>query len=145
MAEQPFNISSSPPSTKSFHPGWLAAAGVWTIAIGVLSLFPSDRLPPIPPFPGADKLFHAAFYLVLGFCWVSSRRAPTPRSIRTFVILIAGYGLLLEIGQRYVPGRSYDLLDAVANAGGAILGAVIPYFRSQRLSIPGKSRLDPPG
>lgn len=142
MAEQPFNISSSPPSTKSFRPGWLAAAGVWTIAIGVLSLLPSHRL---PLFPGADKLFHAAFYLVLGFCWVSSRIAPTPRSIRTFVILIAGYGLLLEIGQRYVPGRSYDLLDAVANAGGAILGAVIPYFRSQRLSIPGKSRPDPPG
>jgi VanZ family protein len=95
----------------------------WAVLIGILSLLPGDALPPLPPFPGADKLAHAGFYLLLGFLLAWSLHSPSHLALIVLALLIGLYGYSLELGQLYVPGRNYDLLDALANFAGGTLGA----------------------
>lgn len=90
--------------------------------IGIVSLLPGPDLPPLPPYPGADKVAHVAFYLPLGFLLARSLRSPGNLTLVILALLIGLYGYSLEVGQLYVPGRSYDLLDALANLAGGALG-----------------------
>lgn len=108
----------------------------WAGLIGILSLLPGDALPPLPPFSGADKLAHAGLYLALGFLLAWSLRSPSSLALIGIVLLIGLYGYGLELGQLYVPGRSYDLLDALANVAGAGLGAGAGEIRSHRRTPP---------
>jgi VanZ family protein len=44
------------------------------------------------------------------------------------VILVVLYGLLDEFHQYFVPGRTVDIYDALADAAGALLGAWSMYI-----------------
>lgn len=70
-----------------------------------------------PPFPYADKLVHLAMYLALGAWFACLGFAASP-----LLFALAAYGIALEIGQEFVPGRGFDVFDIVANVTGAILG-----------------------
>ena len=91
------------------------------VGITVLSLAPGVQT----GAEGADKFWHLAAYLVLSFLLVLSVRRPPTRIARivTLVIVAAGYGLIMEIIQRYV-GRQFDLGDLAANAAGAVIGTI---------------------
>lgn len=109
----------------------------WAVLIGILSLLPGPDLPPLPPYPGADKLAHVAFYLVLGFLLAWSLHSPSHLGLLAITLLTGLYGYSLEIGQLYVPGRSYDLLDALANLSGGGLGVgAAEFFLHRRLAQP---------
>ena len=77
------------------------------------------------PGEGSDKIEHALAYGVLTWWWsqiVVSRRGRA-------VLLVAGVtlGVALEITQSFIPYRSAEVLDAVADAAGALIGwAVAP-------------------
>ena len=114
------NTSNNP--ALRFNRGRLLAALAWAVLIAILSLLPGPDLPPLPPYPGADKVAHAAMYLVLGFLLAWSLHSPSHLALMVIVLLIGLYGYSLEVGQLYVPGRSYDLLDVLANLAGGGLG-----------------------
>jgi VanZ family protein len=84
------------------------------------SLMPAIRLGTVH---GSDKLWHLAGYLLLAlpipFLWDSRR------SIVPIGFLLALYGVALEFGQAYVPGRSFELADMAANTAGVALGLVL--------------------
>ena len=44
------------------------------------------------------------------------------------VVLVTLYGLLDEFHQHYVPGRTVELYDALADAAGGLLGAWSMYY-----------------
>ena len=71
-----------------------------------------------PPFLGADKVFHFLLYAVLGgLLQLTLQR-------RNLVLLIGSiYGVLDEIHQFYVPGRSCDPFDMLADALGVVVGS----------------------
>ncbi|MGH7717559.1 MAG: VanZ family protein [Gemmatimonadaceae bacterium] len=80
--------------------------------------------------PGLDKLIHATLYGILG--WLCARAvtrsapAPAPPSPRTWWLAVfAGIlilGALDEWHQRFVPGRSTELYDWIADGTGALVG-----------------------
>ena len=74
----------------------------------------------VPPFPGADKVVHCLLYLGLG---TLLQVAFKKRAIVLF--LGVTYGVLDEIHQLYVPGRSCDPWDMVADGVGILLGLLI--------------------
>lgn len=79
-------------------------------------------------FPFRDKLVHTLEYGVLGFLVARAAAITWPtRSlvrIAAFAILIATtFGVSDEVHQSFVPGRSAELLDAVADFVGATLGS----------------------
>ena len=83
--------------------------------VAVLSLTPSAALPPTPI---GDKVEHAIAYAVLGLLGAAS----TERGATRVILGLAVFGVAIELLQAFAPGRSPELLDAVADIVGAGLG-----------------------
>jgi VanZ family protein len=102
---------------------------VWALLIFGLSSIPGAAFPTSKIF-SYDKLAHAGVYAVLGaFCFL----ALPPRNDgkkNGVLILAAGllttlYGCTDELHQLFVPGRSADLRDVLADAVGGFTGALV--------------------
>jgi VanZ family protein len=91
-----------------------------------------SRLPHVEtPIIAADKLAHMSVFFV--FCWFS-RRALFFQTASTLFkrwsllgafLLSCVYGYFDEVHQLYVPGRSYDYFDMLADATGALCFVVL--------------------
>jgi VanZ family protein len=85
---------------------------------------------PQPPGPLTDKHEHFFFYGVLG---VLALRALTNAQWRRVsaatalgaIVFSSLYGVVNEFHQRFVPGRSYEVLDMIANAVGASVAVAL--------------------
>jgi VanZ family protein len=92
-----------------------------------------SRLPvpfEIPDVSHFDKLLHFGAYGVMGILFYRTYLAGWPQALKrtliwASVISTALYGLSDEIHQYFVPERSADLLDWLADAVGGAVGAVI--------------------
>ena len=115
---------------------WWAGTACWA---GLIFFLSSRQSFPAPsPFPGFDKLVHMALFgtlcLLLFRALASSRRrTPFHATALLSVLLAFFYGITDEMHQAFVPGRSCDAFDALADLAGAILTAAIlfrlPSFR----------------
>ena len=115
---------------------FLALAISWAGVIFYLSSQPSIDMPSF--FPGQDKLFHMVEFGVLGFFLMGGMKT-TSSGYRTgqiwfVVVLVMLYGLLDEFHQYFVPGRTMDIYDALADAAGGLLGARSMYHLARILA-----------
>ena len=93
-------------------------------------------------FSGQDKLLHAGAYAVLGLLLLAAQ----PRQAQGYSwqqvgisTLIAGlYGLSDEIHQYFVPGRSSEVLDWVADTVGALIAASLLAWLSRQRKPAGR-------
>ena len=111
-----------------------AVATAWAPAIAYMaliwmlsSLTLNVRLSELPL---GDKGVHLVEYGVLGFlvAHASMRTWPHRGLARTFALAVfvtVLWGLLDEIHQAFVPGRSSEALDLVADGAGAVGGASV--------------------
>jgi VanZ family protein len=79
-----------------------------------------------PTFPGADKVAHFGFYGVMGFLFVLWRRETGSGAAAAVVwaaIFAALLGAVDEVHQQWIPGRSMDFLDWVADFAGGTAGS----------------------
>ena len=95
------------------------------------------RVPVVRHFPMRDKGVHFIEYAVLGWlCAVAAARTwPTRAWWRTalFALFVAVlWGLSDEIHQAFVPGRSAERADLVADAIGAAFGVALARLVSNR-------------
>ncbi len=97
---------------------------VWALVIYVASSIPSRSIPRLPV--GSDKIIHATIFLVL--CWLAHRalrfqQNPLLAKLSLFfaIALTIVYGVTDEYHQLFVPGRSADLRDLLADAGGGLI------------------------
>lgn len=100
-----------------------APSVIWGAVILVLTSLPGSALPHGPDIPGADKVVHGALYGMLGFL---AGRALTGERVAVWVrtaVVIAGLAAADEWHQQWIPGRSADAFDWVADVAGATLGA----------------------
>ncbi|HEU4885956.1 MAG TPA: VanZ family protein [Longimicrobium sp.] len=102
----------------------------WLLAVAwaafIFSLSAQSNVPG-PEVPGIDKVEHFGAYAVLG--WLLVRAAD--RSALPLVVglaLAVLYGASDEIHQMFVPGRSPDVMDWVADAAG-VIAATFVYTR----------------
>ncbi len=111
------------------HKLFLLAAVGWAALIYLLSDQPG--LDVIPLFPGQDKVFHAVVFGVLGFLVLGTLHPETNGYSITQVLIAVGltafYGMLDEFHQSFVPGRTADTWDVVADVAGAMLGVYVLY------------------
>ena len=83
-----------------------------------------------PPVPGgSDKPLHWLAYTGLAVVVVRAlaRGIPRPFGLRiaiTAVLITIGYGITDEVHQLFVPGRSGDVYDLMADAAGALVGTI---------------------
>jgi VanZ family protein len=114
------------PVTARLRP-WIPALA-WSALLFGLSTIPGSAIPEVPT-PNVDKLVHGALYLVLGLCCArglgaSARLAPVPL-VMAATAMATAFGVTDELHQLLTPRRSADWLDVVADAIGALLGALV--------------------
>ena len=79
---------------------------------------------PAPAAPGTDKLAHLAMYAVLGVLALRAawQSAPSPRTVVLTLAAIAIFAAVDEWHQRFIPSRSADAVDWLADVAGATIG-----------------------
>jgi len=106
---------------------WLLLALAWMAMLFYLSHQP--RLPGPSLFSGQDKLIHALVYGVLGIMLLASQSLRPGgyrwRQIGISVLIASLYGASDEWHQSFVPGRSPELADWVADTVGALLAVLV--------------------
>ncbi len=110
---------------------WLA--GVF--AMIVVSLIPGAGLSELDTGFGMDKAARILTFLLLSF--YPAAFFPSIRLGLIFSTFLAPLGFLLEVFQKYVPGRNFSPGDMIANNTGAIIGIFLAltirfFFRTGR-------------
>ena len=93
---------------------------VWALVIFLLSHQPSGAFPSVP-LPGLDKIAHAVAYGVLALLLAFGAGFPVRAPSWSWVVAVAAYGVSDEWHQTFVPGRSWETWDLLADAGGSLL------------------------
>ena len=106
---------------------WLVPALACMAAIFWASSIPGRDL--VLPFELKDKVLHAVAFGVLAGAWCAGLRWgfgwSVARSALWAVGISALYGVSDELHQAFVPGRSCEALDAVADCVGAALAGLL--------------------
>ncbi len=86
-----------------------------------------------------DKAIHALEYAILGYLCAQAAlrswpdRAPLRATLVGALVALA-FGLSDELHQAFVPGRSADAWDLLADGVGAMIGALVRHARNGALS-----------
>lgn len=105
--------------------GWKWVAILYFIIMSVLFFLPGSDL---PKEKWLDKIFFDKWVhigLFAGLIFLSRFNLPFDNNIFNYLLLLMAltYGLSVEYIQKYwVPNRSFDLWDVVADMGGAFIG-----------------------
>src|SRR6478609_10403519 len=114
---------------KSFWPGVL-----WFLLSCVAFFLPGAALPDNDWFGKIelDKIIHIGLFAVMILLWclpLFQRPAFTSRIPSLLIIIPSaffGYSILVEFIQHFfIPGRSFDLMDILADALGCVVGFVL--------------------
>ncbi|HEV8271404.1 MAG TPA: VanZ family protein [Chitinophagaceae bacterium] len=111
---------------------------IWLLIITILLCIPGTALPKIKwdSKIWLDKWIHVFLFMVLVILW--SKAYAGKKNIQNntrkifFQIMILGffYGILMELVQKYfIPYRSFDLIDMIADAAGCVVGYFISIKR----------------
>jgi len=111
---------------------------IWLLIITTLLCIPGTELPKIKweNKIWLDKWVHVFLFMVLVILWnnVYAGKKNTQNNIRKifFQIMILGilYGILMELVQKYfIPYRTFDFIDMIADAAGCAAGYIISLKR----------------
>ncbi len=88
------------------------------------------------PFMHVDKLYHASAYGLLGGLLLLSMQPKaagySSRQVLLSVTIASIYGISDEIHQSFIPGRSADSLDWLADTAGALMVCLLIAGLSRR-------------
>jgi VanZ family protein len=98
---------------------WLSIGAVLVLNVLVLSLMPLSPTSIITEIPFGDKVAHAAVYLVL-MVWFGGI-IPVRHYHYLFAVLLI-YGAVIEVLQYFVPYRTMEPADLLADGIGLLLG-----------------------
>jgi VanZ family protein len=123
--------------TRSYR--WLAFA--WGLFLMTLTSWPSPPdVPVVSSIPNFDKLVHTFLYGVEGFllcraiAWPASSRSAWLRALAVAGV-IAVWATLDELHQFWIPGRSMEGLDALADITGGLAGALSSAWLALRPAV----------
>jgi len=108
----------------------------YCILIFLQSSFPS--IESIPELPYKDKLLHFFAYAVLGALFLRAYKTLRIRNNLKFLIILSVlssslYGISDEIHQYFVPYRSFEYFDILADVLGSLFGVFIYEFIMEKL------------
>ncbi len=98
--------------------------GLWICAIVIAllaTLLPQPEQ--TPRFAYADKVFHCGYFLLLGALAALSQRGSV--AARHAALSMVGLGVGIELIQWFLPWRSFELLDMLADGVGVAFGYAV--------------------
>ncbi len=112
---------------SALGPAWIT---LWLPVIAYMAmLFGFSSLPTLPTPPGGVSFYHVHVVAYAGLAALTARatgrglRDVPWRAVVAAILISSLYGVSDEYHQLFVPGRSFDVLDMVADAVGSIAGA----------------------
>jgi hypothetical protein len=119
--------------SKNARPGLLARIPV--LVLMALSFYLSSRstFRSMPSFRFADKIVHFVYFGAIAACWAwwfppRSWKQHRLRNVLLCVLFTSAYGVIDEFHQFFVPGRSCDPFDWIADTLGAFPGCAAGYL-----------------
>ncbi len=108
----------------------IASCLVWCLS------WPAIAIALLTPLPfgfvsRSDLLGHFLLFAVMTAAIAAFARTRT--QIIALALLSIAYGIALEFAQAYVPNRTFDAADAIANALGGIVGCLCALILLERL------------
>lgn len=130
------NSTEETVSKKKIPYAWLALA--YAVLILIVSSIPNLKTPELG-FENQDKLYHfieySIFSVLLFFALLNSQRDFLRKNVLQISLLIgASFGILDELHQKFIPGRTADILDFTADFVGVALIQVCFWFYHRRKS-----------
>lgn len=95
------------------------------------------EIPIVSGIPNFDKLIHMSLYGIEGFLLYRAVRWPervggSLLRVLAIVGVMAVWGVLDEVHQYWIPGRSMEGGDVAADVTGAAVGAMVASFGAKR-------------
>jgi VanZ family protein len=112
-------LATNKQTLKKWKCVWLAWGGL----IVVLSVLPNSVV--LPSVSISDKILHAMFYIPMTLIPAVTFKRRQSDSLIKIGLVVFLMGVLLEIIQRYVPGRYFSYADMIANAAGLTAGVLL--------------------
>ncbi len=114
---------------------WTALLFFWAAVIFVVSVIPGEDLPSLSIWE-PDKVMHALVYAILSFLTFKvMRRNYVTFSLSKTIFIAAGlcisFGFIIEMIQRLLPTRSFDLLDVFANTTGCFISLSVLWLTNR--------------
>lgn len=126
-------VDSSPPLNPR-RAGWLRAYLPLFIACVAIYVVSGMKDPPVPEvlvFRFSDKFMHAGVYAVVGALAYRGRLLRSMRPSRALVwhatLIVAVHGAFDELHQAFVPNRTADVFDLLADTVGGVIGAALAH------------------
>ena len=112
---------------KNFLNGYIPAI-VWASFILILTSIPTLSAPSLG-IDFEDKLYHFIVYFVFGLLLARAgmQRQNSRMTVGLFYAFLMGttFGVLDELHQTFIPGRTCDFWDATADAIGILAGVLV--------------------
>lgn len=106
--------------------------GIYWLILFILTSLPSTSFADALRF--SDKIKHFIAYLILSFLLslalhFQEKWDKLKLKYAAFAVIISSvYGMLDEVHQIFIPNRSAELLDWLADFSGSLLGAIIVFY-----------------
>jgi len=130
------NSTEETVSMKKIPYAWLALA--YAVLILIVSSIPNLKTPQLG-FENQDKLYHfieySIFSVLLFFALLNSNKNFLRKNVLLISLLIgASFGIIDELHQKFIPGRTADILDFTADFVGVALIQVCFWIYHRRKS-----------
>ena len=105
---------------------WLPVI-LYCLLIFIQSSYPASQS--LPSIPHMDKLAHIGAYALLGFLLFRAFQSTSIWKSAVLIVILSAlvssmFGISDEIHQHFVPSRTADVVDVLADVAGSFLGAV---------------------
>lgn len=102
---------------------WLAIA--WTLLIFILCFLPGRDIPDVD-IPFIDKWAHLVLFGMFSFLWLCATPTRNIYFLTSLFTITVFLGWLVEYIQgHYVPGRTQDNMDTLADSVGGVMGILV--------------------
>jgi VanZ family protein len=112
----------------------------WSVVILVITLMPAEKLPEVGIIQ-IDKLVHffvfglLMFLTMFGAVKVLQHKNSNANIVIPSFIYGTGLGVLVEFLQLFVPGRTFSVIDIIANTIGTIIGYYVFKFVRRKKAL----------
>jgi VanZ family protein len=102
----------------------------WLVLVTLLLLTPGNNLPKGPSIPHLDKIVHLFLFGVLTFLWAqvgtidAQQKICWKKLLTNILVFTILFPIFVEYVQGFVPNRSFEYEDIVANLIGGIIGFI---------------------
>jgi VanZ family protein len=106
---------------------------LWAVCILIATSIPGSYIPRVN-VPNLDKVVHFTFYGIFAALLLPAMPGKLSQRIALVLLFIAVFAALDEFHQKFIPGRTMDLADWIADVSGAAFSMVAHLFTRERVS-----------